>query len=526
MRVVTGTEMKEIDRIAIEERGIPGLKLMEEAGRQVALRAQYLLGKTGERDILVVAGPGNNGGDGMVAARYLHETGIPVRAYLIDSGKLSSDARAQFDRLKKLMDVVTPKDGGIDGLRTETEKADLIIDAIFGTGFTGEPKGAPKEAIAAINDAGAAVLAVDIPSGVEADTGKARGVAVRADETITFGLPKLGCIIHPGASFCGDVVVVDIGFPPDVLEQPGELVVEQAPDAAFRLPQREEDTHKKACGMVFIVAGSRGMTGAAAMTAESALRSGAGIVTLGIPESLSDIMEVKLTEVMTVSISDTSRGTLAKDAHAEIKQALKGFDVLALGPGLSTDDETVHTIKRLLEEVELPVVLDADGLNAIQDDTAILKKRKAPTVITPHPRELARLFNIATSEVNEDRIGFARKAAREWDSIVVLKGNRSLIASPAGIVYINPTGNPGMATAGTGDVLTGTIAGFWAQGLEPSDSAVLGTYLHGMAGDLAAQDLTRYSVVATDLIEYLPKAIKALEESIADIGHPELEDEE
>lgn len=526
MRVVTGTEMREIDRETIEEFGTPGLKLMEEAGKQTALRAKSLLNKTGERNVLVVAGPGNNGGDGMVAARYLHESGVPVRVYLLDPEKLSGDASEQFERLKKLIDIESPSGKGVSDLADAVDWSDLVIDAVFGTGFSGEPKGAAKDAIDTINNYGNDVLAVDTPSGVEADTGKVKGSAVRADETITFGLPKLGCVIHPGASYSGDVVVVDIGFPQEVIDRPGRLFLEQVDEIGLRLPKREDDTHKKATGMVFVVAGSRGMTGAAAMTAESALRSGAGIVTLGIPSGLNDIMEAKLTEVMTVPISDTSRGTLAKDAHAEIRQAIKGFDIVALGPGLSTDHETVHTIKRLIEEIDLPVVLDADGLNAVQDDPGILKKRKAATIITPHPGELSRLLKVDTEEINEDRLGFAGNAAKEWGVTVVLKGNRSLIASLDGLVYVNPTGNPGMASAGTGDVLTGIIAGFWAQGMGALDAAVLGTYLHGLTGDLAVQDMTRFSLAATDLIAYLPKGIRTLEEAVTDIGHPELESEE
>lgn len=510
MRVVTGKEMQLIDREAIEKYGIPSLDLMQRAGTKVAQTAQEMLTGRG-RNVVVVSGGGNNGGDGFVAARLLHEVGFSVKVFVLaKGGKLSSDASTNLAKIKEFIRITFLSESDLSSFHEAVGKADLIIDAIFGTGFSGKVKGLAEKVIGAINQSPAQVLSVDVPSGVEADTGQVYGQAVKARRTVTFGLPKLGCLTSPGASFTGSLSVADIGFPSKLMERKGYLNLATPEELNRRLPQREPDTHKKECGMVFVLAGSVGMTGAAVMTSQAALRAGAGIVTLGIPQSLNNIMEEKLTEVMTYPLAETVERTLDAGAYHQVVEKLKEFDVLAMGPGLTQYESTVKLVRDLLENVKLPVVLDADGLNALVGQASLLKKRSAETIITPHPGELARLLGKTAIEIQEDRVGLARKAAAQWKVVCVLKGTRSVIADPSGEVFINSTGNPGMASAGTGDVLTGIISSLWAQGLKCLDAAVLGTYLHGLAGDMAVRDKTIYGLIATDLIEYLPKAIMSL----------------
>lgn len=510
MRVVTGKEMQSIDQETIEKYGIPSLDLMQRAGAKVAQTAQEMLAGKG-RSVVVVSGGGNNGGDGFVAARLLHEVGFSVRVFVLASAKkLSSDASTNFAKIKDLTRATFLSKEALSSFVKTTGEADLIIDAIFGTGFSGKPESLAKKVIEVVNQSGAEVLSVDIPSGVEADTGRVYGEAIKATRTVTFGLPKLGCLASPGASFTGYLSVADIGFPSKLLERKGYLNLATPEELSRKLPQRKPDTHKKECGKVFVLAGSVGMTGAAAMTSQAALRAGAGIVTLGVPQSLNEIMEEKLTEVMTYPLTETAERTLDAGAYDEVVKKVKEFDVLAIGPGLTEHESTVKLVRDLLENVKLPVVLDADGLNALAGQTPLLKKRSAETIITPHPGELGRLVGKTAAEVQEDRVGLAKKAATQWKVVCVLKGTRSVIADPSGEVFINSTGNAGMASAGTGDVLTGIISSLWAQGLKCLHAAVLGTYLHGLAGDMATKDKTIYGLVATDLIEYLPRAIKSL----------------
>lgn len=511
MRVVTGKEMQLIDREAIEKYSIASLNLMQRAGTKVAQTAQNILAGGKGRNVVVVSGSGNNGGDGFVAARLLHEVGFSVKVFVFaPNKKLSSDASTNFAKIKDLTKATFLSQETLPFFLKATAEADLTIDAIFGTGFSGKPGGLAKKVIEVVNKSGAEVLSVDIPSGVEADTGRVYGEAVKATRTVTFGLPKLGCLTSPGASFTGSLSVADIGFPSQLLERKGYLNLATPEELSRMLPERKPDAHKKECGMVFVLAGSVGMTGAAAMTSQTAMRAGAGIVTLGIPESLNDIMEAKLTEVMTYPLAETAERTLDAGAYHQVMEKLEEFDVLAIGPGLTQHESTVKLVRDLLENVKLPVVLDADGLNALVGQTHLLKKRAAETVITPHPGELGRLVGKTAAEVQEDRVGFAKQAATQWRVVTVLKGTRSVIAEPGGEVFINSTGNSGMASAGTGDVLTGIISSLWAQGLNAVDAAVLGTYLHGLAGDMVAKDKTIYSLIATDLIEYLPKAIRSL----------------
>jgi ADP-dependent NAD(P)H-hydrate dehydratase / NAD(P)H-hydrate epimerase len=510
MRVVTGMEMREVDRRAIKEHKIPSLDLMEAAGRAVAHRAEVILQNMGAGNILVVAGTGNNGGDGFVAARYLHDTGHTVTVLVAGSEQdVKGDAAVN---LKKLEGLITPVfNPDKSSLQAACVESDLVIDAIFGTGFHGKTPDAARNPICVINNAGSYVLAVDVPSGVDADTGRTGGAVVEADETITFGLPKLGCVIYPGAAYTGKMTVVDIGLPPSLTQTAGNIERTTPEEMAALLPARDPQAHKKSVGRVLVIAGSRGMTGAAALTAMTALRAGAGLVTLACPATLQEIYEVKLTEVMTVGLSDTGDGALDADAVHEVLKLIPDYDVLLVGPGLGRDPATVIAVRDIVAKTTAPLVLDADGLNALAtaDGAAIIKDRAGQIIITPHPGELARLTGKATADIQTDRLAAAAETASELNVITVLKGAATVVSAPDRRVSLNSTGNPGMASAGTGDVLAGLIGGLWAQHMSAAGAAILGAHLHGAAGDLAALDLTEYSLVANDLLEYIPDAFAA-----------------
>jgi hydroxyethylthiazole kinase-like uncharacterized protein yjeF len=507
MRVVTGTEMKEIDRAAIEDHNIEGVTLMENAGKAVAQRANAVLAGLGTGSALVVAGPGNNGGDGFVAARRLSEIGHSVQVMVFaDEDDFTGDAAANLNRLKEIVTpVFNPEEGA---LRDAAEHAEVIIDALYGTGFKGKVPEMMKKVIFAVNCSKAYVIAVDIPSGVEADTGRTDGSAIEADETVTFGLPKLGCVLFPGAAFAGELTTVDIGFPPEITGQAGHVSVPSPIEMARLLPPRGPESFKQSVGRVLVVAGSAGMSGAAAMCAVSALRAGAGIVTLAAPASLTDILAIKLTEVMTVSLTETPERTLAVEAANEVLAMLKDFDLLVLGPGLSGTVEAFEAVRRIAGEAPIPLVVDADGLNALAGIPEVLAGRNAETIVTPHPGELARLVGSDTKAIQKDRLTSAGEAADKMDAVVVLKGARTVVAAHDKMISVNTTGNPGMATAGSGDVLAGMIGGLWAQHMDPFNAAVLGVYLHGLAGDLAVGEMTEYNLAATDLIEYMPDAFR------------------
>lgn len=353
------------------------------------------------------------------------------------------------------------------------------------------------------------VVAVDLPTGVQADDGSLMGPCVKADVSVTFGLPKVGHLVFPGAGMCGKVVVADISLPTSLLtdERRLPLFCLTPREAKALLPKRKPDAHKGDAGRVLVVAGSVGLTGAAAMAAESAYRVGAGLVTLALPESLNDPMEAKLTEVMTLPLPERDRA-ISPEAVPKVLEFAEGVDVVAVGPGLSRKEGAAEAARELVLRLDKPLVLDADGINALEGRAELLKERKAPTVVTPHPGEMSRLSGASIGEIQRERLKFARNFAKEHGCVVVLKGARTVIASPDGRAAINLTGDEGLASGGTGDVLTGAIAGLWAQGLPPFEAAVLGVYLHGLAGELASRELTIYGVLATDVMRRLPEAMR------------------
>ena len=512
MKLVTASQMQELDRRTIEECGIPGIVLMENAGRGAAeLLVRYFPeARTGS--VAILTGGGNNGGDGLVIARYLKNWGIQVKVYLVSSidevkGDAATNLQIWLAMGGELVEVVFK--GDFAGIKKEFPKASLMVDAIFGTGLHSEVKGFLKDTISFVNSLPQPVMAVDIPSGLDATTGKVLGEAIRADLTVTFGLAKIGQVIEPGVSHVGQLEIIDIGIPRHLIPEAAIKNYLLGPDELDMslLDPRPAQSHKGDYGHLFVLAGSPGKTGAASMVCSGAMRIGAGLVTLGIPAGLNPILEAKLTEAMTAPLPDAGSGYLTADAMERIYQLLEGKTALALGPGISTDAPVQEVIVKLIPETTLPLVIDADGITALLSRLEILKQCKGSVILTPHPGEMARLAGITTQEVQTDRIGVAKSCAASYNAIVVLKGNRTVIATPDQEVYINPTGNPGMASGGTGDVLTGMIGGLLAQGLPPLEATKWGVYVHGLAGDMAAQAIGEIPLIASDIIDYLPDAL-------------------
>jgi hydroxyethylthiazole kinase-like uncharacterized protein yjeF len=520
VKTVNTAQMRELDRRAIEERGISGRVLMENAGKAVADLIRRAIGEPSGARAIVFSGGGNNGGDGFVVARHLAQWGMMVRIVLAArAAEVSGDAAYHLDAARKAGVPIgeLPREiswhSNRDALFTAAMGADVLVDALLGTGIRGEVGGIIGQLIDLINASHAArrnlVVAVDIPSGIHSDTGEVCGRAVAADHTVTMGLPKLGLVVGEGIAHAGPVTVADIGFPQDLIAEStyeAEFMEREWADSV--VPRRRADAHKGDLGRVAVIAGSVGMTGAAALTSMAALRMGAGLVTLGVPASLNDIMEVKVTEVMTRPLPETSARTLSIAAREAALSFAHEADVVIMGPGLARHEETVSVVRELIGAVERPLVLDADGLNALAGDPTPLKSRKAPTICTPHPGEMGRLLGVSTGEVQGNRLGSAKRAAAELDCIMVLKGARTIIATPDGQARINPTGNPGMASGGTGDVLTGMIGGLLAQGPAPFDAAAAAVFFHGLAADHAAEKKTEPCLIAGDIIDFLPSALK------------------
>ena len=514
MKLCTPGQMQNIDRRAIEGMKIPGLELMEAAGSRLvdAIIEQY--GDVADQVITIVCGKGNNGGDGFVAGRCLHEKGARIETFLIGhADSVEGDAKANLERAGKvglyIKEVDSPDDVTID------ENSSIIIDALFGTGFSGDIKAPYDEIIGKINAHPAPVVAVDAPSGLDGATGAVAEPCVRADMTVTFGLPKFGQAVYPGKEYCGLLLVADIGFPDEAIDQEDidrHLLMED--EAAAMLPRRAPDSHKGDFGKLFVLAGSEGYTGAAAMTAEAGLRSGTGLVVLGCPSGLNDIFEQKLTEVITRPLPQVrKRRCLALRGLGEVREMIKWADAVAVGPGIGTYHETRDLIFRLISRLDIPVAFDADALNILGKNMDYLKGHPAPLVISPHPGEMSRLTGKTIEQIQKNRIDIALEFADEFNLVCILKGAPSVIAAPSGLAWINPTGNEGMATAGSGDVLTGLIGGFLAQGLIDIDAAVLGCYVHGKAGDLAMENLGSRGMIAGDILQMVPVALRELVEA-------------
>lgn len=512
MTIVTAAQMQALDRRTITEAHIPGLTLMENAGTGVVDAMERAFGSLAGKSVAILCGKGNNGGDGFVVARRVKQKRARATVLLMARpADLSGDAKAMRGRF-----VRTAGSSAIHVRPTEArmeevlQRSDIVVDALLGTGLSTPVTGLYLQAIHAINGSARPVVAVDLPSGINADTGAILGEAVRATLTVTFGLPKVGLYVGPGIDHAGSIEIVDIGIPQSYVEAVGSTISLMTHEHARTvLPQRLPASHKGSYGHAGIIAGSAGKTGAAALAAKAALRTGAGLVTVATPTSVNDTLESILLEAMTAPMPETTARTLALAGLDDLVSFANSKSAVAIGPGLTTHAETVELVRALISKLQIPCIIDADALNALSGHSALLAHAKAPLVLTPHPGEMARLAEGATTQsVNTDRIGCASQFAKENQVILVLKGARTVVAHPDGRVAVCPTGNPGMATAGTGDVLTGMIVSFLAQGCPAWDSACAATYFHGLAGDLAAAHLGPAGMIAGDLIDRIPYALR------------------
>lgn len=513
MQVVTSADMKKMDKAAFEVYGIPNLLLMDQAAKEVAkVVEEEMTDKAGL--VVIFVGKGNNGGDGIGAARWLLNKGFKVRTFLVGSGPaaVAGEAAAELNMFLKAggqLELLL-KDTDLKAAYLAVKEAELVVDGLLGTGFSGELRPLYKMVCQLMNDCAKKVVAIDIPSGVNADNGRAEEGAVKATVTVTMAMLKPGLLFEPGRSLAGRVVLADIGMPPVLKEMAeGKLYLLTEQIVKELLPLRKPDAHKGDAGRVTVVAGSYGYVGAAALAAHSAVKAGAGLVTLLTGESSREILSIKLTEVMVKGLAEEAVGALGPEAMETILQRAEEADAIAIGPGLGTAEATARAIRQLLPQLETPVVIDADGLNALKGHTELLTAMKAPKVLTPHPGEMSRLTGLSIGEINGAPLEVAKEYAEKWQAVVVLKGAPTVIACPEGSLYINSTGCNAMATGGSGDVLTGIIAALAGQGISLQEAALCGVYLHGLAGELATEGTV--GLAAGEIAQFLPHALKSIQ---------------
>lgn len=516
--VFAAAEMRALDRRAIEELGIPGATLMENAGRGAAVEIRAFL-RQRRRDVrglavVVVAGRGNNGGDGFVVARALREAGARVRVFLTARGSdVTGDALAKLRALERRRirpDEITDA-SGLARLRAALRTCGLAVDALLGTGTHGAPTGLVADAIGCINATAAPVVALDLPSGLSADTGETPGPVVRAALTTTFGGLKRGLVTPPGRALAGRVRVVPIGLPDAEVRRGAGVFLLESADVRGYLPPRRRDAHKGNFGHLLVVAGSVGKTGAAALVGRAAMRIGAGLCTIATPRSQQPVVASLVTEPMTEPLPETAAQTVALDARDRIVTLADARDAVALGPGVGLDKDTQTLVRELVRDLPKPMVLDADALTALVGHLDLLRHARAPRCVTPHPGEMARMLGVPTASVQAERIETARRFAAAYRTAVLLKGHTSVIAAPDGPTLLCPTGNPGMASGGTGDVLTGMVGALLARGLDPTWALACGAYLHGLAGDLAAAECGEDGLIAGDVVDAIPRAIREVQ---------------
>jgi NAD(P)H-hydrate epimerase len=516
MKIVTAAQMKALDEKMIRDHAIGALALMEKAGSGVAdviltlLEQNQWLPK-----VIFFAGKGNNAGDAFVAARLLEGKGVKTQTFLLSSlDEVKGEAKENLKKLKSAGGHLTEVKSGknLAELLSNVEDVPIVVDGIVGTGSKGRLQGLFAEAADLMNSKNfLATVAIDIPSGLDLDEGYAGGTAVQADHTVTLGLPKRGLVSQKGLEWTGTLHVIDLGIP-DVLIKETDCHEFLLFPKNLSLPlKRKRLSHKGTYGHLLILGGSLGLTGAPSLAALAALRSGAGLVTVGIPESLNSILEVKLTEPMTLPLPEAQPGFMGLKALDRILEFLKRSNALVIGPGLGTHEETAQLVQQLVQRVEIPMVIDADGLNVLAHDVSFLKKAKAPIILTPHPGEMGRLIGQSSEEVQSHRWEVARMMAKEFNVITILKGAGTVVVAPEGSLFINVTGHPGMATGGMGDLLSGMLGGLIAQGMDPLESAKLGVYLHGACGDEVSSQLGfEQGLLASDLLGFIPRKLKEI----------------
>jgi len=510
MKVACVSEMRKLDKRAVEKYGIDEILLMENAGNAVFYAIEKEIGIKGKK-ILVLSGSGNNGGDGMVVARKFFSNGIEVKFFLLtEENKLKGITKKNFEILKKTGISIkqSPSQSDIKKALTET---DVVVDAMLGTGLSGEVKGIYKKAIEFVNKSGKKVVSVDIPSGINGDTGEVMGTAVKSDITVTFGLPKTGNLNYPGYEHWEKLFVSHISFPPELYN---DKAIKTAINYPLPLEKRGKDTHKGSFGKCLFISGSKNYLGAPYFSAMSFLKAGGGLSYLATPESISSFIGKKGRELVLLPQKETKNGSISKDNLKDLIEFSKNVDFVVMGPGLSLDKETKELVRSLITKIKKPLLLDGDGLTALKDNLDILKKRKNLTVLTPHPAEFTRLFGGKIKETKTNRVQITKEKAAEYGCFIVFKGANSLIGCPDGEVFINLTGNPGMATAGSGDVLTGIIAAMFKVVPGNTEKNIFknavrtGVLIHGLAGDLAAAKKGEDGITATDILNSIPEAIK------------------
>ena len=515
MKVLTSKQMKEIDRKTIEEIGILGTILMENAGLQIFKKLKAKFPEVSKEKIVIVAGKGNNGGDGFVVARHLCNNGAdPYVLLLASKGEVKGDAAVNLRMAEKIGikigEVCSLKDWNLQ--KKKISQSSVLVDAIFGTGLTQPAQGLYVTVIEDINKSKAYKISVDIPSGLSSDTFQIIGPCVKADLTVTLAAPKIAHIFPPAEECIGELAVADINVPSFLFDDDKlklELVEKETVLPYFK--RRRKDTHKGTYGHLFVLSGSLGKTGAAVMAGKAALKMGAGLVTVGTPESCLPIVARSMVELMTEPLPETPKKTLSHQALKKVLSLLEGKDALLIGPGISTHKSTSELVLSLIPKINVPAVVDADALNILATKPEILKSLCMPAVLTPHPGEFARLLNLSTRDVVERKLELVPQFAEEYGAYLVLKAYRTLIATPEGRVFVNPTGNPGMATAGSGDVLSGMIASMIIQEKNLLEAILAAVYVHGLSGDIGAEKLGEKSLTAGDIIRYLPSAVRFLE---------------
>jgi hydroxyethylthiazole kinase-like uncharacterized protein yjeF len=514
MKVSRVAEMRNLDRRSMDDFGITQEMLMENAGEAAYFVILDEFGVKGKK-FVIFCGMGNNGGDGFVVARKIHSTGGEVRVFFLgERGKLEGAAKKNFDIISR-MPIEVSDVQSIEQMKEATSDCDAIVDAIFGTGLSREVTGIYEDAIQLINESKKKVFSIDIPSGVNGDTGQVMGSAVRSSYTITYGLPKIGNMLYPGFGLCGKLYVSHISFPPSLYNT--DSIKVQINDLV-ELPQRDKDTHKGSYGRALFIAGSSNYLGAPYFSALSFLKAGGGLSYLATPKSISPFLASKGSEIVFIPQRETSSGSLARESMDELVEFSKGVNIVIMGPGLSLNEETQELVRELARRIETPLLIDGDGITAVAREVKLIGERKAETILTPHSGEMSRLSKMEVDEVNKDKINVLQKTASELNAVIVLKGAHSLIGYPDETVYINTSGNPGMATAGSGDALTGAIAAIYGLGLPLRDAVRMGVFMHGLSGDLAAKEKGEDGITAQDILDYLPNALRCYRENFQQLS--------
>jgi ADP-dependent NAD(P)H-hydrate dehydratase / NAD(P)H-hydrate epimerase len=513
MKISKVGEMRGMDRAAIDRFGIPDEILMENAGLaavRVLLRQKSLNGKK----VLILCGIGNNGGDGLVVARHLYSHGVIVKVFLLgDPVQFKGPAKLNYEILIRLP-VEAIRIEKADKLKNDLANCDAVVDAIFGTGLGRPVEGLQREIIEMVNASGKYILSLDIPSGVNGDTGQVMGAAIRADSTVSFGLPKVGNLLFPGYSLGGELFISHISFPPELYSSV-ELKLEV--NDPLLLPIRKPDGHKGDFGEALFIGGASSYFGAPYFSALSFLKAGGGYSRLACPKSITPFIANKGSEIVFLPQNETSNGSLSLDNKAGVLEISTKMDFIVLGPGLSLNPESQHLARELIAEIQKPLLIDGDGLTALSQEMDIILSRKTPTILTPHLGEMSRLSRIPISEIESNLIEIVQQKAHDWNTIIVLKGAHTLIGYPDQRLYINMSGNSGMGTAGSGDVLTGTIAAMAGLGLSIGDAVRQGVFVHGLAGDLASEQIGQDGMTAQDILNYLPSAVKLMRDDFTSI---------